>query len=584
MKRKGTLIFSLLLLLLVGLFSLEATELRPVKAMIYPLDSPIYEDMDALYSLCGLARPSTNRPWSDSQARLILSKVDKAELSGVAAGLYEAILSELDKGLRWKIGDDFQLDTGIVFGLEMYAHSNTADFTTEDDWERSYQERKSLMRLHFDFTSGDFLYTTSDIHYKWSRADYNDIYGNYLADHRVSDDGYVASYKMEDSSYYVKKSHAFSQGFFTSFFTNTMNFSFIWPKQAVFSLGGERWNLTISRDRLSMGNARFGNLLVDGHDFSDFARLTLFGDIFKYDWVLMYLNTLVSDNEQHATTEGRIFMIHTLQFRILDRVSLTVSENVMYRYENFDLLYLNPSFIYHNLNNRSMFNALAYLELNASILPGLEVYGQYAMDQARAPHEGESQSDSSGFVAGLRYTNALGNGVLSSGAEFAFTTPLLYRRDIVDFVRVNRYWSHSNDSFGGGHVPFFDYIGFPYGGDCMLLQLSCDYRSLDDWSASVFARGMDRGYMNMYRSHNTGGKNTEDANYPGKTPSGDVIKRHLVCGLLFDADLGALFSWPGVSFEGELDWVNRWDYEKSTRQYSDYETDVQFTFGVTVSI
>ena len=573
-----------ILMLALCLTAVSASGSEPVKAMIYPLQSPLYEDMDALYSLCGMARPSTNRPWSTAEAVMILERADKASLDGVALKLYEKIEDLLSEGLRWSFGEDFQMDAGIEFALEMYAHSNTDDFTTEEDWERSYSDRKSLMRVHFEFASGTWFYTSSDLHYKWSRADYNDIYGNYIADGLVSDDGYVASYKMEDSSYYVKKSHAFSQKFFTSFFTNTMNFSFIWPKQAVFSLGGDRWNLTISRDRLSMGNARFGNLLVDGHDFSDFARLTLFGDIFKYDWVLMYLNTLVSDNEQHATTEGRIFMIHTLQFRILNRISLTVSENVMYRYENFDLLYLNPAFIYHNLNNRSMFNALAYVDLNVAVLPGLEVYGQYALDQARAPHEGESQSDSSGFVAGLRYTNALGNGVLSSGAEFAFTTPLLYRRDIVDFVRVNRYWSHSNDSFGGGHVPFFDYIGFPYGGDCMLLEICSSYRSLDDWSASVFARAMDRGYMNMYRSHSTSGKNTDDANYAGKTPSGDTVSRSLVCGLEFGADLERLFSWPGVSFEGELDWVNRWTYEKGSRRYSDYETDVQFTFGVTVSI
>ena len=48
MKRKGTLIFGLLLLLLVGISTLEAADVMPVKAMIYPLDSPIYEDMDAL--------------------------------------------------------------------------------------------------------------------------------------------------------------------------------------------------------------------------------------------------------------------------------------------------------------------------------------------------------------------------------------------------------------------------------------------------------------------------------------------------------------------------------------------------------
>ena len=586
MKRKDTLIFSLLLLLLVGLFSLEAAELRPVKAMIYPLDSPIYEDMDALYSLCGLARPSTNRPWSDSQARLILSKVDKAELSGVAAGLYEAILSELDKGLRWKIGDDFQLDTGIVFGLEMYAHSNTADFTTEDDWERSYQERKSLMRLHFDFTSGDFLYTTSDIHYKWSRADYNDNYGNYLADYGASTNGYIASYKMDDTAYYVKKSYAFSQGFFTSFFTNTMNFSFIWPKRAVFSLGGDRWNLSVTRDDLSLGNDFFGNLLVDRHHFSDYARLTVFGNHFNYDWIMLYLNTTVTDNEQHATTEGRIFMIHTLQFRILDRISMTISENVMYKYNTFDLGFLNPAFIYHNLNNRSMFNAIAYAEANWAVVPGLEVYAQYAMDQARAPHEGDSQSDSSGIVAGARYTCALGNGVLASYAEFAQTTPLLYRRDIVDFVRANRYWSHSalDGSFGGGHVPFFDYIGFPYGGDCRMLEIRSTYKALSHWSVSGFARWFDRGYMNLYRSHNKDGNNEGDANYAGKTPSGDIIFRNVVCGLEFKADLDRILSWPGITFEGELDWLNRWNYTKATKQYSDHQTDVQLTLGFSVSV
>ena len=579
---KRILLFPLILFFLTA--AAFAADVAPVNALTYPLDSPIYSDMDALYSLCGLVSPSSNRPWSDAEARMILDRIDGSSLSGVALKLYDEILSILNKGLRWKFGSDFQMNTGIEFGLEMYAHSNSEDFTTEDDWERGYQERKSLMRAHFEFTAWDYFYTTSDIHYKWSRADYNDVFGNYIADGLVSDDGYVASYKVDDSSCYVKESYAFSQPFFTSFFTNTMNFSFIWPKQAIFSLGGKTWNLSINRDRLSLGNARFGNLLVDDHHFSDYARLSIFSNHFKYDWVLMFLNTAVSDNEQHASEEGRIFMIHTLQFRILDRISLTISENVMYKYKTFELTFANPSFIYHNLNNRSMFNALAYAEINASIIPGLEVYGQFALDQARAPHEGESQSDSSGFVAGVQYTAAVGNGVLTSYAEFAYTTPLLYRRDIVDFVRVNRYWSHSNETFDGGHVPFFDYIGFPYGGDCMMLELRSTYKSLGHWSASLFARGMDHGVMNLYMSHNNEGKNEGDANYSGETPSGDIISRSVVMGLEFNADLEKLFNWPGVSFDGELDWINRWSYIKDNGSYSNHEADIQLTLGMTVSI
>ncbi|MCQ2411838.1 MAG: hypothetical protein MJ057_02680 [Sphaerochaetaceae bacterium] len=557
-----------------------------VNAIIYPLESSIYDNMDALYSLCGMVKPSTNRPWSDAQARRILSRVDAVSLSRVALSLYDEILKSLDEGLRWKFSDDFQLSAGINFGLDLYAHSNPDQFNTETDWERSYHERQSLMKVYFEFTSGDYFYTTSDIHYKWSRADYNDHYGKYIGSNKLSKDGYVGSYKPDDTSYYVDRSYWFTQRLGTNFFTNTMNFSFIWPKRAVFSLGGDRWNFSINRDVLSMGNANFGNLLVDSHDFSDFARLTMFGDYFNYDLVLMFLNTLVSDNEQHATTEGRMFMIHTLQFRAWDRISFTASENVMYKYENFDPLYLNPAFIYHNLNNRAMFNALAYLEVNASVLPGLEVYAQYAMDQARAPHEGDNQSDASGIVAGVQYTNALGNGVLTSYAEFASTTPLLYRRDIVDFIRVNRYWSHSalDGSFGGGHVPFFDYIGFPYGGDCLMLELRSTYTSLANWKASAFARAVEKGNMNMFKSHSNSGYNDGDANYAGKTPSGAVIKQFVVCGLEFDADLDEFFKWPGVKLSCELDWIGRCDYEKASKSRSNMQSDVQFTMGISVEV
>ena len=575
-----------LFLLVVVFIAAASAEVGPVKSVIYPIESTLYADMDALYAICGLARPSTNRPWSDAEARSILDRVDASTLSGVASKLYDRILSVLDEGLRWKFGDDFQMNVGLDLGLEMYAHSNTEDFTTEDDWVRSYQDRMSLMRVRFEFTASDYFYTTSDIHYKWGRADYNDHFGNQIEDGHTSEDGYIASYKIDGTAYYVKKSYAFSQGFFTSFFTNTMNFSFIWPKQAIFSLGGNTWNLSISRDRLSMGNARFGNLLVDDHHFSDYARLSIFGKYFKYDWVLMFLNTIVTNNEDHAASEGRVFMIHTLQFRIMDMVSLTISENVMYKYSTAELLYANPSFIFHNLNNRSMFNAMAYAEVNVAPLPGLEARFQFALDQARAPHEGDNQSDSSGFVAGVEYTCVLGEGYLATYAEYAQTTPLLYRRDKIDFVRVNRYWCHSStdESFYGGHVPFFDYIGFPYGGDCRLLEIRSTYTSLNHWSASFFFRGMDHGVMNVYKSHNVDKHNEGDANYKGDTPSGDVITRTVICGIEFKADLDSLLSWPGFSFSGELDWINRWNYTKETREYSGHQADLQFTLGMTIAI
>lgn len=139
-------------------------------------------------------------------------------------------------------------------------------------------------------------------------------------------------------------------------------------------------------------------------------------------------------------------------------------------------------------------------------------------------------------------------------------------------------------SFSGGHVPFFDYIGFPYGGDCRLLEIRSTYSSLDHWSAGLFLRGMDHGVMNVYMSHNVDGYNDHDPNYRGDTPSGEVVTRTLICGVEFKADLDSLFDWPGVSFDGELDWINRWDYTKETKEYANHQADLQFTMGVTISI
>ena len=116
----------LLVVLLLGTVGFAYTN----TAIIYSLDSGIYEDMDNLYATCDLVRPSTNRPWSEAEARMILSRVDKSTLDGYALKLYNRIETELDTGLKWNFGENFGLTVGMDFALEGYAHSNTEDFFT----------------------------------------------------------------------------------------------------------------------------------------------------------------------------------------------------------------------------------------------------------------------------------------------------------------------------------------------------------------------------------------------------------------------------------------------------------------------
>lgn len=137
--KKTLVAFVFLLFAIVSVFAVS-------KAVIKPLDSSLYDDMDDLYALNGLARPSTNRPWSSAEARLILSKVDASSIDGVSKKLYDRILSVLERETTWGFGD-FGLTVGMDFSFESYMHTNTESFTTETDWERGFDARKSLMKL-----------------------------------------------------------------------------------------------------------------------------------------------------------------------------------------------------------------------------------------------------------------------------------------------------------------------------------------------------------------------------------------------------------------------------------------------------
>ncbi len=570
----------LILILILALFSISA---HTNNAIVFDPEDSIYSDMDALYSEASLVRPSTKRPWSESEVRMMLERVDLTSLSSYGEELYRKIENRVNSGLRWNFGEDLGVNVGFDTTAEMYAHTNSEEFTTEYDWERTYDERKSFLKLYVEFTSGDNFYTTSDLHFRHNRVDRLDTFTQYSTSEggRLSKDGYVGSYKFTDPNlYFISWSNQFASSFMTNIFFDTTHFSFIWPRRAVFSFGGKNWNFSVNRDRLTLGNASSSNLLVDDHTFSDYARLTFFSNYFKYDFVMLFMNSIVKSGEP-MNEESRAYLIHTLEFRVLDRVSFTLSENVMYRYKTLDLEYLNPSFIYHNLNNRDMFNAFAYLDINVLVTKGFEFYGQLGIDQAQAPNEDDSQTSSYGIIGGLRYTTNLKDGTLTLYGEYAKTTPMLYRRDKVDFIRNTRYNAVAGTAY---FVNCFDYVGFTYGGDTRMLELNAEYASIHNWDVTVFSRFVQKGEVNIYTSHNSDGNNDDWANLRGDTPYGDNITYFCVAGLKGNADLESLFSWPGVSFSVEADWVSRFVYTKSTGNKTGAQNDLQLTASVTLAL
>ena len=570
---------------------------RPVSQEMLPLSSAVYEEMDALYLMRQAGTPSDSRPWTKTEANQILGRIDRALLGQDETLLWDAIAEAIKPGLKFSFPDGFGFGAAIDLSLEAYAHANTG-YNQEEDWIRGFEDRKPLARLSLDFSLKDFLYLYCDMQYGRNRVGLRDdlyrVYDRYLAGIGAVivpaglDPVTHAIISGDTTATLSGSSWAYSQGFLTNILAEPRDFDYQWPKRAVASVGGANWNFALSRDKVSWGNGHSGNFIVDGHvDYQDFARLTAFSDVFKYDWLNVFMEANPVQGES-ADTKFKLLMAHRLEFRILKRLSFAISENVMYQNNVFDLRFLNPAFIYHNLNNMNMFNAIAHAELDWNFAKGFNLYGQFVMDQARAPTEGTAQADASGYLGGVEYAAVAGNKVLTSSLELAFTDPLLYRRNGVDFVMIRRYYTNGDPSLPNyalsGYILTLDYAGYEYGGDAIVLQWdgACRIPGMGRLGLRLF--GMVHGAMNFFVSHNKSGVNAGYADYEGSTPSGNIISQALAASLTAEYEVPRFVSWAKARLWTEIDWINRRTYTKSPESYSAWDPDLQVTAGCSLSL
>lgn len=532
------------------------------------------------------------RPWSVNEASLILSRLGKEGFSESQTKLYEHIVSELGASSRWQ-SEDFSFSARMELSAEYYRHTNDQDFVLPEDWVRGFYQRKPLAKLKLDMGISPLFYTYADLQYGYGRYSTLDNYTDLSG-------AYIASYKMQ-SGFLATWTQNFAQQNANNFIKASKDFLFEWPQRCLVSVGGQKWNLSINRDWLNIGNSEIGNLLINNHNSNNYAKLSFFSNLFKYNFVTVFLDTRTHAHENVRDSEARVYLIHSLEFRPTKWLNLTISENATYRYDIAEFQFFNPGDIFHNLNYRSMFNAFAYAELNITPFKGFNLYGQFALDQAQAPNEGDEQAGSWGILGGINYsglwdlfkTSSTSSTSSSSSlscplscplsykvyAEYAFTTPLLYRKDQVDFIKITRFFT-----MAGGRAFLFEYLGFPYGGDAKVLKLGAKINLAHYASFELYAQAMEHGVMNIFMSHNKDNDNDGFANYPGRTPSGEVIDRSLIISSKLKLDASAFFSWPGLCLEAQFDFINRAKYTKATATYSNKQTDAQLSLSATLSL
>ena len=583
-KRQGKKPFPFLgnlAIALLFLFFIPLTAIPGQSQKILPLSSDVYVEMDALYLIRGLATPSTSRPWTVSEARMILDRIDASFLNYREKKLYDSIAAEINKPLRFLPENDFSFEVALDLALEAYAHTNTEDFVLGEDWGYGYEERQPPIKLSVEMGLYSWFYFFTDMQYGRNRYYKKDSFRSVEDINQTL--GAETSFSYDYS--FPWKSWAYGSSFITNIPMELDEFDFDWPKRAAIAVGGEHWNLNIARDKIQWGRGHSGNFVMDSHrDYDEYARFSAYSDRFKYEWLNVFYPVTGVDGV------FKFFMAHRLEFRILPSLVFAISEDVMCRSEDFNLRYINPAFIYHQWYDRSVFNSLAHMELDFVPFGAYRLYSQLVIDQFEAPWESADEPAAWGILAGVEHARPASAGILCLSLEWAYTSPLLYRRDLLDFITLS-----AVNVNGASRNINIDYTGYPYGGDAMVLQL--DANCLFPGSAFVHARlfGMIHGKMNYFISHNSDGDNSAWANLKSHTPSGDKDEREYTFGFSLGGNysIPQPVSWFTMNVWTEIDFFFKKNKvmlsETGTNENIIYHkkggaSDFQFTVGLGIRI
>ena len=468
---------------------------------MFPLGNSIYNQMDELFLALGYTSPSTARPWTKAEATNEFSRLEGASIPLSLQRLYDIIAKTI------KSDSAANLRLGLTVAPEMYAHSNTG-FNRDDLWVYGWTRRNPFARLILSGSVGGFS-TSTGLEYGWGRVTYKDTFVPLasLANPWV---GIGAIVPISCGSILTRGgSYVYGQQVFLNFPDVTM-LEIDTPRRTTFSFAFPYLSISVSRDQISWGSSHIGNFIFDQHvDHSDYVSLKVFSPRFEFTFILMPMDGDVANtNNTDNVVKTRLYLAHRFDWHPVRRFSFAISENIMYVTDQVKLQYLNPSFIYHNLNASDAFNAIAHLEMELVFSPGWKLFTQFCLDQAKAITENEKQPTSWGLSGGLRHAVSFHESVMEASWECAYTTPWLYRREKADFLMFHRYATNLIYK----KIPLFTYIGFPYGGDAIVAESDIAWRSFNGWEATLKGLYLCHGDTSMFSPHNTSEDNDDPPN------------------------------------------------------------------------
>ena len=445
-------------------------------AAIIPLSSPIYEFVDALYTMEGHAAPQGARPWTEADLRQQLDRITPS--STAAKRLYDIIEEQLSSDNGTAVSADFNL----FLTPSMAAHSNNKHFDTSSDWAVDVLNDK-LIGAQFSLYVSDYFAGRIGISLGFRDA---------TNSRGINEDGV---YRFLDSS----DEDRFSSSFATNIpFISNGSIDPDITDNSFISIGNQYISFSLGRGQVSWGNGIMGNLILGNTlPYHDYVSLSASNNSwFDYTMLVSFFSHPMNyyqsfTDEIHGT---QMFIGHRFEFRMLwDKLRLTLNEAIMYHSpdDTIDFRAFSPLLILHGLYIPANANSLASAEIEFAPIRNLQLYLSFAVDDLSVGGEPKAPAEDAtlnmwGIMGGARAAIPHGNGYFSVNLETVYASPFMYHKD--SYNNGSQY-NYALDYVGSVRLSngryHREYLSFPFGSDAFTIYTGLAYTVPKDWSAGI---------------------------------------------------------------------------------------------------
>lgn len=444
---------------------------------LWAVNSEVYKNMNLLYLSYGLSLPSSSGPWNTEELIMMLDKIDINLCNELQQTIYNKIHDELFKSAKNNPAKSLGFSVGARINLESYIHTNPTDFYEEEDWNIGFTERKPFIVVPFEGWVANYFYGYGEA--------------------SVGNSSGILSNTEIDSQY----CNIFTTNIPGVFSNGVDDIDVNFPRRSLLSFGGNNWNISLGRDVIRWGHGETGNLFLGGNQIYDnHLRVTTFYEMFKFSCISIFYphSQVLSNTSQNLNYNGlKMLLAHKYEGRFFNnRLSLSLQESMIYQSADntLDIRIFNPLGIFHNYYIRGNSNSLLGIDADYAITKGLNIYGQFVMDELTVG-KGDKGSNGSyrpsklGYLLGIKYAYPTEKGVFTFSLEGVYTDPYLYLREKYNSTSetegVSFYGDYREFNTMYGVTYLRKCIGYQYGGDAIVADLNFGYQSLSNWQSKL---------------------------------------------------------------------------------------------------